>query len=400
MSLSLLLKVMLNRKVVTILLLVQLAITLALLLNSVLLAQQTHQQLNRPTGLELEETVLVQLKPTTPQLRTYPLLEDLLQRQLRALRNIPGVVASAYSNQPMLTQGGNNNNLYDVDNEERSNIPGVPTYFVSPDFFKVLNVDVLQGELPQHSGFLDSETQPGVVLTESLAEQLFQGQSSIVGRQLNLGPVSAVISDFYGQRMHGADEVMYNSMQVAPPYSVDWGYTLLLRTEPGQTTAVREQLTSVLQQVEPNIEIYYIRSLAEQQHQLYRNEYGLAALLTILTALMLLVTMVSSYSSAHFHVLKRHQEIGVKRALGASKRLIFIELLSESWVCTLVGAVLGIGCALILNQALAQVISLPPLNWWLPLITSAILLFSVTLATWYPAAIATRVSPATATKAL
>lgn len=175
---------------------------------------------------------------------------------------------------------------------------------------------------------------------------------------------------------------------------------MLLRTEPGQAEAVRAQLTAVLQEVEPNIEIYYIRSLAEQQRQLYRNEYGLASLLTILTALMLLVTMVSSYSSAYFHVLKRHQEIGVKRALGASKRMIFVELLSESWLCTLLGAGLGIGCALILNQALSQVITIPPLNWWLPLITSAILLFSVTLATWYPATIATRVSPATATKAL
>ncbi|MFP3354968.1 ABC transporter permease, partial [Pseudoalteromonas sp. SIMBA_153] len=81
------------------LLLLQLAITLALLLNSVLLAQQTHQQLNQPTGLDLEETLLVQIKPTTPQLRAYPLLEDLLERQLNALRNIPGVVAAAYSNQ-------------------------------------------------------------------------------------------------------------------------------------------------------------------------------------------------------------------------------------------------------------------------------------------------------------
>ncbi|RUO35079.1 ABC transporter permease [Aliidiomarina soli] len=397
MSLSLLLKVMLNRKIVTILLLLQLAITLALLLNSVLLAQQTHQQLNQPTGLELEDTLLVQLKPTTPQLRMYPLLEDLLQRQVRALQNIPGVIAAAYSNQAVITQGGNNGNIYDVDNEDRTNISSVPMYFVSPDFFKVLNVNVVQGELPQLSSYLDGDTQPGVILTQRLTERLFPGES-VVGRQLNRGPVSAVISDFYGQR--SAEDVMYNSIQVAPPYAVDWGYALMLRTAPGQAGAVREQLTTVLQTVEPNIEIYYIRSLAEQQRQLYRNEYGLASLLTILTALMLLVTMISSYSSAHFHVLKRQQEIGVKRALGASKRLIFIELLSESWLCTLIGAFLGIGCALILNQALAQVISIPSLNWWLPLITSAILLFSVTLATWYPATIATRVSPATATKAL
>ncbi|NWO03478.1 MAG: ABC transporter permease [Idiomarinaceae bacterium] len=397
MSLPLLFKVLLTRKVVTILLLLQLAITLALLLNSVLLAQQTHQQLNQPTGLDLEETLLVQIKPTTPQLRAYPLLEDLLERQLNALRNIPGVVAAAYSNQGMLLQGGNNGNVYNVDDEERSNTSSVPIYFVSADYFKVLGVDVLQGRLPQQSSLFTKESFPSVVLTQSLAEHLFPEQSA-VGRQLNRGSVSAVISDFYGQR--NGENVMYNSIQVTRPFSVDWGYTLLLRTSPGQTSAVRQQLTSVLQQVEPNIEIFHIRSFAEQQQQLYRNEYGLATLLTILSALMLVVTMISSYSSTHFQVLKRQQEIGIKRALGASKRLIFIELLSEGWLCTLIGTLLGIGCALLLNHGLSQVISLPSLNWWLPLLTGAILLFSVTLAIWYPATIATRVSPATATKAL
>ena len=98
--------------------------------------------------------------------------------------------------------------------------------------------------------------------------------------------------------------------------------------------------------------------------------------------------------------LKRQQEIGIKRALGASKGRIFTELLSENWLTTVLGAIAGVGCALVLNQVLAQVISIPSLSWWLPLLTCTILLLCVTVATWYPAAIATRVSPATATKAL
>lgn len=53
MSLHLLLKSLLRRKVVTFLLLVQLALTLALLVNSLLLASQTRDKLNEPTGLDL-----------------------------------------------------------------------------------------------------------------------------------------------------------------------------------------------------------------------------------------------------------------------------------------------------------------------------------------------------------
>ncbi|MEN3157734.1 FtsX-like permease family protein [Alkalimonas sp. NCh-2] len=397
MSFYLLCKVLFSRKVVTTLLLLQLAMALALLLNSILLAQQTQQQLTQPTGLDLEHTLQVQLKPATASLRVYPALQDLLDRQLQAVQAIPGVIAAAYANQSVLVQGGNGGNLYDIEQEERTNVPYVPLYFVSKDFFTVLNVNVLQGELPHYTTPFGDTAQPEVILTQSIAEQLFAGQPA-VGREVNLGRVAAVISDFYGQRR--SDNVMFNSLQVTPPYSVDWGYSILLRTEPAQTAAVRQQLANVLRAVEPNIELFHISNLAEQHQRVYSNEYGLAMLLAILTALMLLVTMISSYSSTHFHALKRQQEIGIKRALGATKITIALELLAENWLCTALGALFGLGLALFLNQALAQVISIPPLNWWLPLLTSAILLLCVTLATWYPASIATRVSPASATKAL
>ena len=397
MSFYLLFKVLFSRKVVTGLLLLQLAMTLALLLNSILLAKQTHQQLNQPTGLDMDNTLLVQLKPTMASLRVYPALEELLNRQLDAVQAMPGVIAAAYTNQSAILQGGNNGNVYIDGEEDRTNQPSVPMYFVSKDFFNVLNSEVLQGELPQHSVSLDNPVQPDVVITKSLADKLFAGKPA-VGQQLNRGRVAAVISDFYGQR-HGTN-IMFNNIQVAPPYSVDWGYGILLRVQPGQAENVRQQVDKVLRNVEPNIEILHVRTLAEQYQRLYRNEYGLATLLALLSALMLLVTMVSSYSSTHFHALKRQQEIGVKRALGASKKVIFLELLSENWLCTAIGALFGIGCALLLNKALSQVITIPPLDLYLPLLASLILLVCVTVATWYPAAIATRISPATATKAL
>ena len=397
MSFYLLFKVLFSRKVVTGLLLLQLAMTLALLLNSILLAKQTHQQLNQPTGLDVDNTLLVQLKPTMASLRVYPALEELLNRQLDAVQAMPGVIAAAYTNQSAILQGGNNGNVYIDGEEDRTNQPSVPMYFVSKDFFNVLNSEVLQGELPQHSVSLDNPVQPDVVITKSLADKLFAGKPA-VGQQLNRGRVAAVISDFYGQR-HGTN-IMFNNIQVAPPYSVDWGYGILLRVQPGQAENVRQQVDKVLRNVEPNIEILHVRTLAEQYQRLYRNEYGLATLLALLSALMLLVTMVSSYSSTHFHALKRQQEIGVKRALGASKKVIFLELLSENWLCTAIGALFGIGCALLLNKALSQVITIPALDLYLPLLASLILLVCVTVATWYPAAIATRISPATATKAL
>ncbi|MCT6700525.1 FtsX-like permease family protein [Rheinheimera sp. 4Y26] len=397
MSLHLLLQSLLRRKVVTGLLLVQLAMTLALLLNSIVLAGQTWQKLHEDTGLDLTNSLTVELKPTTPALRQYPALADLLERQMAAVRALPGVVAVAYSNQPPLQRGGTNGNLYDPDNQERSNINNVPVYQVSKDFFDVLQIKVLEGELPQAPLLKDGEDISPLVLTQSLAQKLFPNGSA-VGRQTNAGTVAAVVDDFYGQR-NGVNS-NYNRIQVAPLYSVDWGYNLLVRTEPGQADAVQAQLAKVLQQVDSNIEILYLRSFNEEHNRLYRNEFGLAVLLGLLSVLMLLVTMVSSYSNAHFHALKRQQEIGIKRALGASKNMIFMELFCENWLNTVAGAMLGAVAALALNQGLSAVVSIPAISWWLPLLATLVLLICVSAATWYPARIATSVSPATATKTL
>lgn len=397
MSLHLLIKSLLRRKVVTVLLLVQLAMTLALLVNSLLLASQTRDKLNEPTGLNLPQTLQVQLKPTTPDLRAYPLLGDLLERQMAAIRALPGVNAVAYANQGPVREGGNNGNLFDADAEERTNIPTIPQYMVSPDFFAALGLSVVDGQLPEAPVAVDIDTPSPLVLTRSLAEKLFPGRSSI-GLNTNRAPVAAVVEDFFGQAT--ATDPVYNSIQVSPLLSVDWGYALLINTSAGSTEQIRQQLPEVLRQVDANIEVFYVRSLEEQHQLLYRNEFGLATLLGILSGLMLLVAMVSSYSNAHFHALKQQQEIGIKRALGASKQLILLELLSENWLTTAIGALLGVICALALNKLLANVISLDAVNWWLPPLCSSVLLVCVTVATWYPARIATSVSPATATKTL
>lgn len=397
MSLSLLFKSLRRRKVVTLLLLIQLAMTMALLCNSVLLARQTQQQLNQPTGLNLQDTLVVQLKPTSKALTTYPALGDLLERQLSAVGELSGVHSVAYTNQAPLLQGGNNGNIYDIDNEELTNINKIPLYYASKDIFAALQLEVIAGELPDAPVPESSDAVAPVVLTQSLAKAVF-GDQVAVGKQSSHGRVAAVVKDFYGQRT--ATHQRYNMLNVAPLMSVDWGYSIVVRAHAGRADSVRHNLSETLREVDPNIEIFYVRNLEEQHHRLYRNEFGLATLLAILSGLMLLVSMISSYSCAWFHALKQQQEIGIKRALGASRRLIFAELFSESWLNTLLGSLFGAALALVLNYLLSKAISIPALSLGMPLAICATLLLCVTVATWYPAAIATRVSPATATKTL
>jgi putative ABC transport system permease protein len=230
-----------------------------------------------------------------------------------------------------------------------------------------------------------------------LAKKVF-GRTDVIGKQTSRGRVAAVVGDFHGQRF--ASDINYNLMFVTQMPTADWGYVMLVRVQPAQLSQLMQQLPDVIRGVDGNVEIGQVRSLRDKHNTLYANERGLATLLTVLAILMLIVAMVSSYSNAFFHAQKMQQEIGIKRALGASKQMIFMELLSENWLTTAFGCLLGMLCAVGLNQALAQVISMPAMALWLPVAAMLVLIGCVTVATWYPARIATWVSPATATKTL
>ncbi len=397
MSSKLLVRSLLRRKVVTVMLFLQRALTLGLLVNSVLLARQAHDLLNVDTGMPLDEVITIRMKPTVASERQPPALQGFIERQLAAVRQVNGVVDVAISNQSTLEFGGSNGNLYDADHQDTTDVSTVPNNFVSADYLKVLGVQLLHGEWPAMPPAFDRNLDTGVVITKSLAEKIY-GRADVVGKQTSRGRVAAVVSDFHGQRF--ASDLNYNLMIVTQMPTADWGYVMMVRVKPGTLDSLMQSLPEVIRGVDANVEIFQVRSLRDKHNVLYSNERGLATLLTVLAVLMLVVAMVSSYSNAFFHAQKMQQEIGIKRALGASKQMIFIELLSENWFTTALGCLLGILCAVGLNQALALVISIPVIPLWLPLLAMLVLLVCVTLATWYPARIATLVSPATATKTL
>jgi putative ABC transport system permease protein len=380
--------------VITTLLLVQLTLTLALVSNSVLLSQQAYKLSNQPTGLQLDTTLAIELKPTDENLITHPALADLVLRQLAALRQITGVRHAAFSNQTPLLLGGMNGNLYIEDEEATSNIEMVPYNFAEAELFDTLQMTLLYGR------WLTAEDKnvENVVLTDKLAKKLFGDSHQALGKRTNAGTVVGVVADIMYQRY--ASDQYYALFFNSDMRRADYGYRLLLQTDADAIEDIRAQVADILRQVEPEIDIQNIVSLHQLQRDVFEKERGLAILLSVLSGIMLLVAMISAYSHALFHGIQQQKEIGIKRALGASKIRILLDVFIEGWLTTSIGAVLGLVASYLLQQQLAKVISLNALPLWLPLSAASLLLLCVTVATWYPATIATRVSPATATKTL
>jgi len=258
---------------------------------------------------------------------------------------------------------------------------------------ETLDLTLLQGRWLEETD-VDTEV---IVISEQLAKQLF-ADGNVLGQQTSAGRVIGVVSDVLTQRY--ADHQNYAIYLPRNMPNADYGYQLVVKTAPGQLDRVREQLPAVLKTVELEVDIGTLQSFAELHRTLFRSETGLATLLAVLSGLMLVVAMISAYSHALFHGVQQQKEIGIKRALGASRPRILLEVLSESWLTTLTGASIGVVLALALQQQLAKVLSMPAIPWSLLLASLLLLLLCVSIATWYPARLATRVSPATATKTL
>lgn len=407
MSFTLIVKSILRRKLVTSLLLVQLAVTLAFLINSTLMGLHARELLNRDTGLDLDNTLMITLKPTSPAMIEEPFLSNLLERQLDALRKIDAVRSAAFMSQAPLTRWGSNGDLSDLENEQLYKVDMCPFTEASTDVFSVLGLKVVSGVLPDQLSELidfnsvdiaklDIKTRK-IVITESLAKRMY-GDKPAVGRFTNRGQIVAVVSNFTGQL--GGEDKNFHVLSIEHLQLGRQSYLLMVRVQPGMAESVRPQLAEKLRAVDPNIEILYTKTLKEQKYDLYQYQRGLASLLLILSALMLVVAMISAYSNAFFHALQQHQEIGIKRALGADKKLIFRELLTESWLTTAVGSVMGLGGALVLNRTLALALEIPAIPLWLPLVAVGLLMLCVTLASWYPTRIAVNISPVSATKSV
>lgn len=406
MSLHLLIKSLLRNKLVTALLLLQLAVTLALIVNSSLLALHAYSLANRPTGLDLDNTLVVELRPTLNALGQQPSLSGMVERQLANVRSMPGVVAVAFSSQAPFWIYGSSSDISDLDDSEHSEVENVSAIIASTDIFAALDLKVIAGNLPTTlDSLIDFDTVDlstidiktrNVVITESLAKRMY-GDQQAIGRFTSQGRVAAVVSDFFGQRGH---QEMYNFFTIEHLNPGGFGYVIILRIKEGQMDAVRNSLRESLIAAEPNVDILAIKTLEDRKDELYVRDRGLAILLASLSVLMLVVAMISAYSSAFFHALKQQQEIGIKRALGASKKTILRELFSEAWLTCGFGCMLGIVFSLVLNHILASVLVVPQVPLWLPLLTSSLLMLCVTLASWHPAKMAMNISPVTATKSL
>ena len=121
-------------------------------------------------------------------------------------------------------------------------------------------------------------------------------------------------------------------------------------------------------------------------------------ILSFVVLLLTIITGLGIVGLASFNVSRRTRQIGIRRALGATKPAIVRYFLIENTIVSAIGLVVGGGLAVALNIAMVEAFSVEPLAWYIIPVGMVALWLVGQLAVAGPARRASNITPAIATR--
>src|SRR5690606_11612343 len=123
-----------------------------------------------------------------------------------------------------------------------------------------------------------------------------------------------------------------------------------LRTDPQRREEVLEAAVAALNAVDPNRIISVRKSVENMRHDHYSRDRAVVWLLLVVCVSLLAVTAFGIVGLASFWVQQRTRQIGVRRALGATRAQILHYFQIENLLLVTIGIVLGMALAYAINQ--------------------------------------------------
>jgi len=346
---------LLRNRARVVLIVAEVALTLAIVANCMSLILDTRAQLAKESGFDDEHMVLIRTTPFAEGLNQQEVLDQLVDSDLETLRAMPGVRAASNTTLEPWEAGGS---ITAVRLPGTRNEPMQAQFYgADPSTFDALGVPIVQGrgftreEFEHGASATPTETLP-VVISKALADAAFP-DGKAVGRELASSDelqhyrIVGLIDRFYKPMGSVADRVILTPGRTA---SFDYGSTYLVRTQ-GDPGALVPQMEKALLAKE-NGRFLRLRTVVETRDELHGRDRLLVASLNGVMALLVLVTALGIVGLTSFSVAERRRQIGTRRALGASKAAIVRQFLLENWMVTSLGVVLGAALAYGLNFGL------------------------------------------------
>ena len=395
-----------RHKTAALLIVLEIALTCAIVCNAVFLIVNRIERLHFASGLADSELVYVEIHSIGRVVDAAP---D-TQADLAALRAVPGVRSVAVLNQIPYNNNSNNSGVNLLPGQKASTIE-VSTYMGDKGALDTLGLRLLEGrdfnadEVMGGEAFQDSADPrlPSVILTRATAERLFPGRSA-VGQPLYVYTdfptrVIGVVDRFVRPTPHSAEPDELHSV-LLPVRSTYNGGVFVLRTDPARRQEVIKAALKALDRGDSQRVVRGSGTLEDLREDYYRADVAMVWLLAGVCVALLVVTAFGIVGLASFWVQQRTRMIGTRRALGATRGEILRYFQTENLLLTSAGIAIGMLGAYGVNQWLMTQYELPRLPaLYLPL--GALVLWTLgQVAVLAPARRAAALAPAHAMRGL
>jgi putative ABC transport system permease protein len=252
-------------------------------------------------------------------------------------------------------------------------VPGIPSpsesdqianvNTVGPEYFSTFGIQILRGRPIRRD---DTEGSPQVALiSESAANHYFGTRDpigsrvEIVGGRTYTAEIIGVVRDvMYDGLRSGTDRILYVPFSQRP---AEGEYVFALKTAPGSEAFVLRELPAVLGAVAPDMPILELRTIAREIDVRSMNERLLAAISGFFGVLALLLAAVGICGIVAYTVARRTAELGLRIALGGSRRHVVWHVARGVIVAVSAGIAVGLVVAVNASDLLQSVLfGLPP----------------------------------------
>lgn len=396
-------RALLRNKTAYVLIALQIAVTMAIMVNAISIIQERGRAMARPSGVDEDDIFYLQSVAFRPDFNERAtVVED-----LEALRSLPGVVDAVWTNSVPLRNGGWSMGLQ---TEPGDDIEGTGTaiYFVDEH-----GIDTFGLRLTAGRNFLPSEVEwhegtshlwpPVALISEAAAETLFpDAPDEAVGKTVYIDGDQTVQIVGVVERLQApwnGWEGVERSMLV-PEHREDSGFRYVIRTEPGYRDELMPGVEEMLADSNRDRILLGMRTMTETRELSYHGDSAMIKLLVFIVGLLTIITALGIVGLASFNVARRTKQIGTRRALGASRFAILRYFLLENFLVSSAGIVAGAALAVGMNIWMVQAFDLTPLAWYMIPAAMLVLWLVGQAAVYGPARRASLVPPAVATRAV
>jgi putative ABC transport system permease protein len=397
-----------RNKVGAILIAVQMAITLAIMCNALFIIEQRVAMSQRPTGTDETNVLLIR----NQWVGNPPDVSARLQGDLAALRSLPGVQDAFATNSVPMSGGGSTEGI-NLHPDQKDPTALAALYFGDEHAIAGFGLKLVagrnfnSGDVADKVGYTDLKGPTAIIVTRILADKLFPDGNAVGQSIYGIAPTGPTPIIGIVDRLQvpwvsaGGWGSKFNDSSIIEPFNFlsVYPFYYIVHTQPGQMNAVLQSAPKKLFDLSRARVIDKTQTMTAEREEAYKDDKGLVVILSVVCAALLAVTAFGIVGLTSYWVAQRRRQIGIRRALGATRNAIIQYFQTENLLIAGAGAAIGVALAVSLNLWMVNAFAMQRLNTSYAVIGAIVVLILGQAAVLWPALKAASIPPALATRA-